>query len=672
MLEKRVTARCALAVLLGTAVGCGDEKGPRTGAMFDPSLPDTTDAAGQGAERDAGATDELGEEDAGETEDGGAAEADAGDDGTRVLIPFLGTVDEQPVRCGQRYTGVGVSRSEIELRDFRIYVHDVALIDAAGKATPVTLDDDAAFQMRYRKADGSEGGLALLDFTNADTDLCAHLATAATHTLVSGTAPKGDYERIAFTIGVPEELNHLNGASSPAPLNAYGMQWTWASGYRHVKIDVQASTGTKTKEAYYFHPGAAGCTSDSGDISGPYVCENPLTSRVELPFRQASQAIQADLGRFFAAVDLASGLGCMGTATLLDFAGDGPGVQPKTGCAEMWASLGLALPSALTSTPETLGRCATTATTSCRADTDCPSGESCTGYVAAKPAEAPRALQQTMFSAVAYDRELAGSSLRPAVDALSVESPFGWPHPDYTRDAELEVSDVSTARGTRSHPPDDARYGANCTSCHEDGGPGPGRYAVAGTIWAPGDGVYTEGGVVQIGTGVANRFGPTVHPIADKIRNFQPLFELPIDGYGQFFATADQAPLLDFAKQGYFARIIGTRGTCKTDLGRVVPDGAGAPVTCASDADCSALRYVAPGRCLDAGGAPILVRGAARTCSAAADCAVPGATCEGTIADRVPVCDKLLNAMAADTVGSCNFCHGSGFKIYSVQTIGAR
>ncbi|MFM2420419.1 MAG: hypothetical protein RL385_5142 [Pseudomonadota bacterium] len=522
---------------------------------------------------------------------------DIAEDKTRVVVPFLGTVNESAIVCGDTYANVGLSKSTISLRDFRVYVHDVALIDAAGKTTPINVDDDATFQMRYQKSDGSEGGLVLLDFTTTESGACSIRGTKGTHTLISGHAPEGAYTRLTFTLGVPPELNHVNGALSQAPLNAYGMQWTWASGYRHLKLDVTATTGSKAKDAYYFHPGAAGCSSDTGAIAGEYICENPLNSRVELPFVPGKQAVQADLGRFFAGTDLAVGKGCMGTVTLQDPELDGAGVQAKTGCTEMWSTLGLALPAVLASSKD-------------------------------KQAERAKSIAQTVFASVAFDAMLSPDGARPPVAELSVEEPFGWPHPDFVREPELETSDLSIPHGTRSHAPGDARYGSNCTSCHEENGPGSSRYVISGTIYGPSEEPYTAGGVVQIGTGVGNRFGPTVHPIADKIRNFKSLFELPIDAYGQFYATADQAPGLDYAKQGYFARVMGNRGTCKSPVGKVIPDASGKPVSCNADGDCAGLSE----------------------------------------AGVSAVCDKLLNAMPADTVGSCNFCHGAGFKMKSVQS----
>jgi hypothetical protein len=92
-------------------------------------------------------------------------------------------------------------------------------------------------------------------------------------------------------------------------------------------------------------------------------------------------------------------------------------------------------------------------------------------------------------------------------------------------------------------------------------------------------------------------------------------------------------------------------------------------VSCKTEADCAALRYSQPGQCKTSSGDAILADGKPMSCAGPGDCAQEGASCAGASQDLVPVCDKLLNAMPLDTVGSCNFCHGSGFRIHSEPTL---
>lgn len=596
---------------------------------------------------------------------GAKASMPAGADLERVLIPFLASVNGERLECGKLYDGLGVMRSAIELRDFRFYVHDLELIDAGGKGTPVRIDDDGEFQMRYSKPDGSEGGLALIDFATEDSELCSERGTEATHTYVAGRAPAGKYEKLAFTIGVPQELNHVHGAASQAPLNAYGMQWSWASGYRHMKLDVRTTTEGTVNETYYFHPGATGCRSDSGAISGNFTCDNAMTVRVTMPFTPGKEAVEADVARLYANSDLSHGRGCMGTSTLGD--DTNPTIPVKTGCAQIWETLGLRLPSALANKPETLGKCSS-ATKECRKNEDCGSGAECVGYVAAVKASRPELVQQTVFANIAHNAEISPQGERPEVSKLADDSPAGWPHPDYERDPELEESDMSIRNGTRSHEPGDERFGSNCLRCHQEFGPGSGQYALGGTVLKADGAPFSAGGVVQLGTGIANRNGPTLHPIADRIRNFEALVEVPIDRYGQFFATADQLPELDYGKRNYLARIVGTAGSCKSPIGELVKVS-GEAVSCKSDDDCSALRFTAPGMCQGKDGNVMMNGDDVMRCMQTSDCGTGDASCFGAGVNATPRCDKLLNAMPVETTGACNHCHGDGFRIRSVPTL---
>ena len=589
----------------------------------------------------------------------------------RYYIPFVATVNDAPLNCGTEYEGVGSSRSKIEVRDFRFYIYDIHLVTSSGESTLLKLDEGSGFQIRYSKADGTSGGLALLDFTDTNSEACADRGTEEVNTVISGVAPEGDYQKITFTLGVPPELNHINGAVSQAPLNTYGMQWTWASGYRYVKLDVKATTGEVVKSKYYFHPGAQGCVSDNGEISGVYSCENELTSQIELDFQAdylaSTQAIQADLSRLLVANDLSLGRGCMGARTISDPAVDGFGVDPTDGCPELYAAVGIRLPSVVASQPEVMGQCSQDRSLACMTDTDCM-GEMCTGYQPALSAERAEAISQTLFTTVSFDQEVNGAESL-SLDQLSPNNPVGWPHPDYQRNPALNTSAMSTAMMTRSHPPEDPRYGENCMKCHQEQGPGLSQFVIGGTLYDENDGVYTAGGFIEIGTGVGNRFGPKVHPIADKIKNWTMLFRLPIDAHGQFYASADEAEAIDYDQNNYFARVVGSSGQCKSQSGEVVMGEDGQAVTCEDDTACAELTYEVSGSCIDAMGAPLLMMGRPVSCSSDEMCGEEGATCDGYEAGLTPTCDKLLNAMAVSPHGACNQCHQSSFKIRSVPSL---
>ena len=103
---------------------------------------------------------------------------------------------------------LGSPSTSVAVADFRLFVHDVRLIDAGGHETPFELDQDGLWQYQT---------VALLDFENG-TSACAN-GTSGTNTAIKGTAPAGDYVGLVFKIGVPESLNPLDGSITPSPLN---------------------------------------------------------------------------------------------------------------------------------------------------------------------------------------------------------------------------------------------------------------------------------------------------------------------------------------------------------------------------------------------------------------------------------------------------------------------
>ena len=467
------------------------------------------------------------------TSDSDDTQGGVDDRGTHFVIPFTATINGEPVECGRSYEGVGSSSSSVEVRDVRFYVHDVQLVTADGDRVPLQLDEDHQFQKSYTRADGSESGIALLDFTDTSSELCADRGTSDLHTFISGHAPEGDYTGVEFTVGVPEEENHVNGAVSDAPLNAYGMQWTWASGYRHMKLEVQATTGDKVKDKYYFHPGSQGCESTNGEVSGPYACSMPLLATVTMDLSLDAEAIEFDLGRFYAADDLDRGRGCMFVRNLSDMQ-DGEEVDPN-GCSEMFAAIGIELPEF--------------------------DGEG-------TPTTDAGQTSQTAFRAIPFDGEPGEPADFPDVQQLDRTDPQGWPHPDYERDPGLDLETMSGADLSFSHAPGDARYGANCMKCHQSHGPGPGQFVIGGTVYDAEGGTYREGGMIELGLGEGNRFAQTVE---EKITNWEPKFQLPIDANGQFYATA--VPELDYGVENYMAKVYDAAGQLKLAMS-ISPHGA--------------------------------------------------------------------------------------------------
>lgn len=238
-----------------------------------------------------------------------------------ITIPFAGVVDGAPFACGERFDGVGTSGASVTAADFRLYVHNVVVVDEDGNDVVVTLDTDD-FQAR---------GVALLDFEDG-TGAC-DTGSPLLHTSITGTIP-GDVDLagvggVRFTLGVPNALNHLDAVNTDAPLNIPSLWWTWASGYKYITTELLVGAD---EDAAYFHLGSTTCKGPPEEAV--YSCAYDNLIDVGLVWNDG-KTIDVDLGAIFASVDLEGELaqgdmmrGCM------SLSGD-----PE--CVGMFASVGM-------------------------------------------------------------------------------------------------------------------------------------------------------------------------------------------------------------------------------------------------------------------------------------------------------------------------------------------
>lgn len=204
-----------------------------------------------------------------------------------VTIRFAPVFGDQPFSCGAKVTGLGLGASEVEVRDFRMYVSEVALIAADGSRVPLALTDDDRWQRE---------GVALLDFED-DTGTC-NTGSPGTNFELRGTAPAGDYTGLAFTVGLPEDDNHLDAATAPAPFNAQGMWWSWSGGYKYMRIDLHPAT----QEDYFFHLGATAC---AGSVADGFQCQYGNRAEIVLDgFDPDASEVVLDAAAIFAGVDV--------------------------------------------------------------------------------------------------------------------------------------------------------------------------------------------------------------------------------------------------------------------------------------------------------------------------------------------------------------------------------
>jgi uncharacterized repeat protein (TIGR04052 family) len=248
--------------------------------------------------------------DAGAGPDAPAADASSGDATVGAIeLKFEGRVGGEKFRCGGTYVGVGTSGATVTAGDLRFFIHDVRLL-AGTREIPLELNDASPWQ---------SSRLALLDFEDK-TGGCS-FGTTGTNDIVRGKAAGGPFTGIAFTVGVPDDLNHVNVDLAPAPLGPSKLQWDWTNGFIHfaseldsvktiaVAQDAGASDGgaaaggapdaggfTKVPP-FYAHIGSTLCAGDPGD-GGVATCGHANRAVVRLDnFDPARDKIVVDLAK---------------------------------------------------------------------------------------------------------------------------------------------------------------------------------------------------------------------------------------------------------------------------------------------------------------------------------------------------------------------------------------
>jgi len=273
-----------------------------------------------------------------------SAETDGTDGQTTTVsltLPFKAMVGSEAVACGTSYQGLGTASTEVTFEDFRLFVYDVRVVTDQGEEIALVLDPDQAGQndhvalLDFRdKADVDETGVIQeICTTGDDANPNFKDSITGTITLDSGTV----ISDIAFTIGVPFELNHADQAAAEEPLRnpgmATGMTWNWQNGYKFMALEVLPVGGiTRPTDAEYLnsrwniHLGSTGCevsTSELAEGTAPEACDAPNRLDVTLPvggLELANLAISIDYEALVSTVNLSQDEG--GAAGCMSFAGD--------------------------------------------------------------------------------------------------------------------------------------------------------------------------------------------------------------------------------------------------------------------------------------------------------------------------------------------------------------
>jgi uncharacterized repeat protein (TIGR04052 family) len=276
----------------GSTNAGGSATGGRTAASGAAGMSEVPSAGGSAGGR-GGAKPDSGIEDAGRT-DAGAM---------KVALHFKAKVGSADFACGRTYPAQGSTKVAVEPRDFRFYVEDVRLLDEAGAAVPLTLDERTPWQTP---------DVALLDFEDGK-GACVD-GNSEMNDVVTGTVPSGKYSGVLFVNGVPDALNHGDPLQAPAPLQVGTMTWGWLFGFKFVKAELGAATapaGDAEPGLGLIHLGSTGCTNVADGsmpnfMEPPIVqCSQPNRNEVRLTgFDPGVNTIVADIGALFGGVDL--------------------------------------------------------------------------------------------------------------------------------------------------------------------------------------------------------------------------------------------------------------------------------------------------------------------------------------------------------------------------------
>jgi uncharacterized repeat protein (TIGR04052 family) len=236
-----------------------------------------------------------------------------------VSIGFDLLANGTNVKCGSTLTGLGSKASASELKDARFYVSNINLIDANDNLVPVTLTAN----------DWQNQQVSLINFNDGSSAACGG-AALSTNSNINGTVPGAAYKGISYEIGVPEALNHTDYATAQTPMNVAAMAWSWTSGRKFMKVEVNPQGGvsvvrtntgttpptttTNKSATWNLHLGSTGCSTNA--TTGAYICTNSNRMLVRLNnFNYSTQKISLDLNALFAGADLTTDLagpaGCM-------------------------------------------------------------------------------------------------------------------------------------------------------------------------------------------------------------------------------------------------------------------------------------------------------------------------------------------------------------------------
>ncbi len=220
-----------------------------------------------------------------------------------ISMNFSAVVGGKDADCNTDYV-VGTKDTTAKLADARFFISNIELKSSDGTWESVALNTN----------DWQYNDVALLDFEDGK-DACKDSGTPEMNKSIIATVRSGTYTDLRFSLGVPFELNHIDNATAPAPLNTPGMFWVWQGGYKFARVDWLVTGGEVPR--FNTHLGSTGCESAAKTTPPQARCKNPNMPTFELPisdFKNISVAF--DLETLIAKTDMSANTidsppGCM-------------------------------------------------------------------------------------------------------------------------------------------------------------------------------------------------------------------------------------------------------------------------------------------------------------------------------------------------------------------------
>jgi hypothetical protein len=160
------------------------------------------------------------------------------------------------------------------------------------------------------------------------------LNTADTNTKLVGYPVFGVFTGVEMKIGLPDSLNNLQSDTQTAPLSNTGMYWSWASGYKFMKLEFLHKD---TNKSVSWHNGGSTCTGSYGSISCTYSNLSTVSISKSTGSFSANDVIALNIRELTDSTDTsAAGVSCMNGP-------QGTMMGANANCAKMGSNMGLNL-----------------------------------------------------------------------------------------------------------------------------------------------------------------------------------------------------------------------------------------------------------------------------------------------------------------------------------------